>query len=109
MAVPWLQAIAALQKAHAANPSNAEVLLALGVSYVNELDQGRALEFLHSWLRQHPSHGAAASAVPPVDDSSQALTHAIQCFQQAAFQVCSGFQFQLMVSLACLQTFANGY
>ena len=63
------------------------MLLALGVSYVNELDQNRALKFLHGWLQRHPHHGAAASGVPANDDSSQALTHAIQCFQQAAFQV----------------------
>lgn len=81
-----MQAIAALHKAHAADPSNAEVLLSLGVSYVNELDQKKALRFLHGWLKQHPNHGAAASAIPAPDDSSQALSHAIQCFQQAAFQ-----------------------
>ena len=44
------QAIAALSKAMAADPNNAEVLLSLGVSYTNELDQGRALNFLTAWL-----------------------------------------------------------
>ncbi|KAK9799703.1 hypothetical protein WJX73_000203 [Symbiochloris irregularis] len=53
------QAICALQKAHEADPSNAE---------------------------KHPNHAAAASTVPSSGDSSQALTHAIQCFQQAVFQ-----------------------
>ena len=81
------QAICALQKAHEADPNNAEVMLALGVSYVNELDQTKALHFLHGWLQKHPNHAAAASTVPFSGDSSQALTHAIQCFQQAAFQV----------------------
>ncbi len=50
-----LQAIAALNKALAADPRNAEVLLSLGVSYTNELDQGRALGYLTAWLAQQPS------------------------------------------------------
>lgn len=50
-----MQAIAALNKALAADPHNAEVLLSLGVSYTNELDQGRALGYLSSWLAQQPS------------------------------------------------------
>ena len=48
------QAIAALNRALAAEPTNAEVLLSLGVSYTNELDQGRALGFLTAWLGQQP-------------------------------------------------------
>ena len=50
-----LQAIAALNKAMAADPNNAEVLLSLGVSYTNELDQGRALNFLTAWLSRQPA------------------------------------------------------
>ncbi len=53
--VRWLQAIAALNKALAADPRNAEVLLSLGVSYTNELDQGRALGYLLAWLSQQRS------------------------------------------------------
>ena len=50
-----LQAIAALNKAMATDPNNAEVLLSLGVSYTNELDQGRALNFLTAWLSRQPA------------------------------------------------------
>ena len=50
-----MQAIAALNKALAADPRNAEVLLSLGVSYTNELDQGRALGYLLAWLSQQRS------------------------------------------------------
>ncbi len=39
----------------AADPNNAEVLLSLGVSYTNELDQGRALNFLSAWLSRQPA------------------------------------------------------
>ena len=39
----------------AADPNNAEVLLSLGVSYTNELDQGRALNFLTAWLSRQPA------------------------------------------------------
>ena len=48
------QAIAALNRAMATDPNNAEVLLSLGVSYTNELDQGRALNFLTAWLSRQP-------------------------------------------------------
>ena len=53
------QAIAALSKAMAADPNNAEVLLSLGVSYTNELDQGRALNFLTAWLSRQPAFAKA--------------------------------------------------
>ena len=32
-----------------------QVLLSLGVSYTNELDQGRALNFLTAWLSRQPA------------------------------------------------------
>ena len=44
------QAIAAMLRALAADPGNAEVLLSLGVSHVNEMDQGRAISYLMAWL-----------------------------------------------------------
>jgi peroxin-5 len=37
----FLQAIAALNKALGADPTNLEVLLSLGVSHTNELDAGK--------------------------------------------------------------------
>ena len=51
----------------AADPNNAEVLLSLGVSYTNELDQGRALNFLTAWLARQPAFTKArapASTLP---------------------------------------------
>ena len=62
---PNVKAIAALQKAHSADPTNAEVLLSLGVSYTNELDQRHALDFLLAWLRTIPGQQAAASVPFP--------------------------------------------
>ena len=55
MASAYRQAIAALNRAMATDPNNAEVLLSLGVSYTNELDQGRALNFLTAWLSRQPA------------------------------------------------------
>jgi peroxin-5 len=40
------QAIAAMAKALAADPNNPDVLLALGVSHVNELHEGEAVKYL---------------------------------------------------------------
>lgn len=48
-------AIAAMSRALAAAPDHLDVLLALGVSHTNELDQGEALHYLYSWLSKHPS------------------------------------------------------
>lgn len=59
------QAIAAMMRAHDVDPTNLEVLLALGVSHTNELEQAAALKYLHSWLRHHPKYGAIASPDQP--------------------------------------------
>ncbi|KAG2275025.1 hypothetical protein Bca52824_057580 [Brassica carinata] len=65
------QAIAAMMRAHEADPSNLEVLLALGVSHTNELEQATALKYLYGWLRNHPKFGAIA---PP--ELADSLYHA---------------------------------
>ncbi|KAL3851064.1 hypothetical protein ACJIZ3_012946 [Penstemon smallii] len=51
------QAIAAMMRAHEVDPTNLEVLLSLGVSHTNELEQAAALKYLYSWLRHHPRYG----------------------------------------------------
>ena len=56
------QAILALKRAQAVDPANAEVMLSLGVSYTNELDQRRAVQFLGAWLALHPSAGVRGVA-----------------------------------------------
>ncbi|GJN15830.1 hypothetical protein PR202_gb02773 [Eleusine coracana subsp. coracana] len=53
-------AIAAMMRAQEADPRNLEVLLALGVSHTNELEQGEALRYLYRWLQNHPKYGALA-------------------------------------------------
>lgn len=49
-----------------ADPSNLEVLLSLGVSHTNELDQAEALEYMRRWLQEHPKFTelASSSALP---------------------------------------------
>lgn len=59
------QAIAAMMRAHEADPMNLEVLLALGVSHTNELEQAPALKYLYSWLRNHPKYGSITPSDPP--------------------------------------------
>eukprot|EP00257_Ricinus_communis_P021413 XP_015580900.1 peroxisome biogenesis protein 5 [Ricinus communis] len=61
------QAIAAMMRAQEADPANLEVLLALGVSHTNELEQAAALKYLYGWLRNHPKYGSLAS--PELADS----------------------------------------
>lgn len=59
------QAIAAMMRAHEVDPTNLEVLLALGVSHTNELEQAAALKYLYGWLRHHPKYGAIAPPDQP--------------------------------------------
>ncbi|GMH05900.1 hypothetical protein Nepgr_007740 [Nepenthes gracilis] len=54
------QAITSMMKAQDVDPTNLEVLLALGVSHTNELEQAAALKYLYQWLRHHPKYGALA-------------------------------------------------
>lgn len=48
------EAIGCLERAVEQDPYNLEALLALGVSYVNELDSQRALANLKKWVEHHP-------------------------------------------------------
>eukprot|EP00271_Cylindrocystis_brebissonii_P003305 TRINITY_DN1411_c0_g1_i3.p1 TRINITY_DN1411_c0_g1~~TRINITY_DN1411_c0_g1_i3.p1 ORF type:complete len:809 (+),score=186.04 TRINITY_DN1411_c0_g1_i3:731-3157(+) len=68
------QAISAMVRARDADPTNLEVLLALGVSHTNELEQTEALSYLRGWLQHHPKYGASVSAAPP--EALERLTHA---------------------------------
>lgn len=56
------QAIASMMRAQEADPTNLEVLLALGVSHTNELEQSAALKYLYQWLHNHPKYGKFAPA-----------------------------------------------
>lgn len=71
-------------KALSVDPTSLDVLLSLGVSHTNELDQGEALTYLSRWLQHHPQHRAVAQAAGPPPDSSQAHSHTIRMFEQAA-------------------------
>ena len=73
-----------MNRAAAADPSNLEVLLALGVSHTNELEAGEAAGFLAQWVLRHPQYGAAAATVPHPPDSSQQLTYVTRLFEAAA-------------------------
>lgn len=48
------KAIICLQKSIEEDPYNTEALLAIGTSYVNELDSVRALESLRAWVSHNP-------------------------------------------------------
>ncbi|XP_039116820.1 peroxisome biogenesis protein 5 [Dioscorea cayenensis subsp. rotundata] len=56
------QAIASMMRAQQVDPANLEVLLALGVSYTNELEREEALNYLYKWLQNHPKYGSLAPA-----------------------------------------------
>jgi hypothetical protein len=58
-------------KAQEAEPTNLEVLLSLGVSHTNELEQQEALGYLRAWLQNHPRYGKLV----PQDGSAEGLGH----------------------------------
>ncbi|XWS11457.1 hypothetical protein CRYUN_Cryun38cG0084500 [Craigia yunnanensis] len=74
------QAIAAMMRAQEADPTNLEVLLALGVSHTNELEQAAALKYLYGWLRHHPKYG---TLVPPELDDSLYYADVARLFNEA--------------------------
>ncbi|CAM6085424.1 unnamed protein product [Calypogeia fissa] len=65
------QAIASMIRARDADPTNLEVLLALGVGHTNELEQTEALRYLRGWLQHHPRYGSLVSP-----DPNEPLNHA---------------------------------
>ncbi|KAI4975146.1 hypothetical protein ZWY2020_048753 [Hordeum vulgare] len=75
------QAIAAMLRAQEANPTNLEVLLSLGVSHTNELEQGEALRYLSRWLQNHPKYGGI---VPPHQTDSPYGPDVVRLFNEAA-------------------------
>lgn len=75
------QAIAAMMSAQEADPTNLEVLLALGVSHTNELEQAAALKYLYGWLRHHQKYG---TLVPPDQPNSLYYADVARLFIDAA-------------------------
>ncbi|KAM7492831.1 hypothetical protein LguiA_035752 [Lonicera macranthoides] len=75
------QAIASMMRAQEVEPTNLEVLLALGVSHTNELEQAAALKYLFSWLRHHPKYGTIA---PPEQPASLYYADVARFFNDAA-------------------------
>ncbi|KAK7322426.1 hypothetical protein VNO77_25805 [Canavalia gladiata] len=75
------QAIAAMMRAQEADPTNLEVLLALGVSHTNELEQSAALKYLYGWMRHHPKYGTLA---PPEMSDSLFYADVSRLFNEAA-------------------------
>merc|ERR1712087_313577 len=53
-------AIAAYLKSNALDPYDLDALLQLGVSYTNEIDPFRALNYLKQWMANHPDYAQLA-------------------------------------------------
>ncbi|KAH0896615.1 hypothetical protein HID58_046183 [Brassica napus] len=83
-------AIAAMMRAQEADPSNLEVLLALGVSHTSELEQATALKYLYGWLRSHPKYGTIA---PP--ELADSLYHADMNPEDADVHIVLGVLYNL--------------
>jgi len=79
-----VKAIAALNRAVAADPKDLDVLLSLGVSHTNELEQALALSHLREWIMRHPKHSIEARSVPGPPDSSQTMVYVTRLYEVAA-------------------------
>ncbi|XP_008806178.1 peroxisome biogenesis protein 5-like isoform X1 [Phoenix dactylifera] len=75
------QAIASMMRAQEVDPTNLEVLLALGVSHTNELEQPEALKYLYKWLQNHPKYGGLT---PPEQADSLYYGDVARLFNEAA-------------------------
>ena len=64
------KAILALQRAVDCDPYNLDSLLALGTSYVNELDSVRALETLKAWVKHNPTFSGFEAKADAYSDGS---------------------------------------
>eukprot|EP00951_Prasinocladus_malaysianus_P023332 scaffold197964_cov21-Prasinocladus_malaysianus.AAC.1 len=61
-----MKAIKAMMQALKAGPYDSQVMLSLGVSHTNELDQQHALRHLDRWMLSHDTYcGLAAHTKPP--------------------------------------------
>ena len=68
-----MKAITCLEKAVERDPYSTDALLALGVSYVNELNQERALQHLKDWVTHNPSYaGLDLQSSPDLLGTTQA-------------------------------------
>jgi peroxin-5 len=94
-------------KALEANPSDPAVLLSLGVSHTNELDQAEAVGHLAAWLRAHPEYGPAAAAAGPPPESSQLLSHTLRTF--AGLAASHKGDAELAIATGVLQHLARDY
>ena len=65
------KAIACLERSVERDPFEPNVRLELGVSYINELDHGRALEHLRCWATHNPDH---QHHISPVIEENTATT-----------------------------------
>jgi peroxin-5 len=61
------KAIICLENAVERDPYSSEALLALGVSYVNELDHDRALKYLNNWVTHNPSYAGSITSPKEMD------------------------------------------
>uniref|UniRef100_A0A7S3A5H3 Peroxin-5 n=3 Tax=Rhodosorus marinus TaxID=101924 RepID=A0A7S3A5H3_9RHOD len=73
-----VKAIAALKRClqiGQTGESHRDALLSLGVSYANELNQSRALDYLKQWLDLHPDYQRFQPSIPASDPSDQFSAH----------------------------------
>lgn len=55
------KAIVAFKEAHEKDPYDLDSLLALGISFTNELSEEAAFRYMHQWLKFHPDYQEIAN------------------------------------------------
>jgi len=79
------KAIACYKRALACDPNDAPSLMALGVSYTNELDQSHALNHLRAWLASNPKYSEIPDqAILDLGDNATLQQEVTHMFCEAA-------------------------
>jgi Flp pilus assembly protein TadD, contains TPR repeats len=65
------KAITCLENAVERDPYSSDALLALGVSYVNELDHDRALKYLNHWVTHNPTYAGYVTSPTNTNQDGQ--------------------------------------
>ena len=80
------EAIVCFETAVERGPFNPESLLALGVSYVNELNHAKALEALKKWVTMNPKYGGAGMDLDVLGEDVYGDSHNHRSGNDSEFQ-----------------------
>lgn len=104
-----IEAIRCLRRGHEVDPYNLDSLLALGVSYTNELDQLPALRYLRLWIENHEEHqGLVQGLEPPAEYEYEAWRQQVTALYHQAAQM-NPLDADVFVALGVMENINRNY